>query len=166
MSELFRRLRYLVNRRRFDRELENDMQFHREMAAGAGHADFGNVLRLREEARDSWGWTWIDRLEQDLRYGFRTMARSPGFTLIAVLVLAIGIGVNVAAFGVFDMVALKPLPVPDANRLVRLERRSPDNYTSEMAYPSFLFYRDHAKTLSSSMAVLGIPPVQVEDDIE
>jgi predicted permease len=166
MSELFRRLRYLLNRRRFDRELENDMQVHREMAASAGHAEFGNVLRLREEARDSWGWTWIDRFEQDLRYGVRTMARSPGFTLMAVMVLAIGIGVNVAAFGVFDMVALRPLPVPDAKRLVRLERRSPDNYTSEMAYPSFLFYRDHAKTLSSVMAVLGIPPMQVDDDTQ
>jgi hypothetical protein len=70
------------------------------------------VLRLREEARDAWGWTWIDRFGQDLRYGVRTMARSPEFTLMALLVLAIGIGVNVAAFSVFDMVALRPLPVP------------------------------------------------------
>ncbi|MGA8598654.1 MAG: ADOP family duplicated permease [Bryobacteraceae bacterium] len=166
MQELFRRLRYLLNRRRCDRELESEMQFHREMAARVGHAGFGNVLRLREEARDAWGWTWIDRFGQDLRYGVRIMARSPGFTLMAVMVLAVGIGVNVAAFSVFDMVALRPLPVPDANRLVRLERRSPNEYTSEMAYPSFLFYRNHAKTLSAAMAVLGIPPMQIDDDIQ
>jgi predicted permease len=166
MDELFRRLRYLLNRRRFDRELESEMEFHREMAASVGHTGFGNVLRLREEARDAWGWTWIDRLGQDLRYGIRIMARSPGFTFMAVMVLAIGIGVNVAAFSVFDMVALRPLPVPDANRLVRLERRSPNDYTSEMAYPSFLFYRNHAKTLSAAMAVLGIPPMQIDDDIQ
>lgn len=94
------------------------------------------------------------------------MAPSPGFTLMALLVLAIGIGVNVAAFSVFDMVALRPLPVPDADRLVRLERRSPNDYTSEMAYPSFLFYRDHAKTLAAAIAVLGVPPMHIDDDIQ
>ncbi len=166
MRELFRRLHYLLNRRRFDRELESDMQAHRELAALAGGAQFGNMLRLREEARDAWGWTWIDRLGQDLRYAVRIMARWPGFTLIAVMVLAIGVGLNVAAFSVFDMVALRALPVPDADRLVRLERKSPNNYTSEMAYPSFLFYRDHARTLSAAMAVLGMPPMQIDDDLQ
>jgi len=166
MTEFLRRLHYLVNRRRFDRELESDMQFHREMAARAGRANFGNMLQLREDAREAWGWTWIDRLWQDLRYGVRVMARSPGFTLTAVLVLAIGIGVNVAAFSLFNMVALKPLPVPHPESLVRLERRAPNAYTSEMAYPSFLFYKDHAKTLLAAIAVLGIPPVQINNDIE
>lgn len=165
MRELFRRLHYLLNRTRFDSELESEMQFHREMAAKAAGARFGNELRLREEARDAWGWTWIDRFGQDLRYGVRLMARSPGFTLMAVIVLAIGIGANVAAFSVFDMVALKPLPVPDADRFVRLERKSPSDYTSEMAYPSFLFYRDHARTLSAAIAVLGVPPMQIDEDL-
>lgn len=166
MNEFFRRLRYLLNRQRFDRELESDMQFHREMATRAGRANFGNMLRLREEAREAWGWTWIDRLWQDLRYGLRIMARSPGFTLTAVLVLAIGIGINVAAFSLFNMVALKPLPVPHPESLLRLERRAPHAYTSEMAYPSFLFYKERTKTLSAAIAVLGIPPMQVDDDIE
>lgn len=166
MNEFFRRLSYLLNRRRFDRELEGDMQFHREMAARAGRANFGNMLRLREEAREAWGWIWIDRLGQDLRYGVRIMARSPGFTLMAVMVLAIGIGVNVGAFSLFDMVALRPLPLPGADRLVRLERRSPSDYTSEMAYPSFLFYRSHARTLSAAMAVLGVPPMQIDNDMQ
>lgn len=164
MRELFRRIRYRLNRRRWDAELEADMEFHREMMARTGRHNFGNMLRLSEQAREAWGWTWIDRLGQDLRYGFRVMARSPGFTLTAVLVLAIGIGVNVSAFNLFDMVALKPLPVRDSKRLVRLERRSPHAYTSEIAYPSFLFYREHARTLSAAMAVLGIPPVQIDDD--
>jgi len=140
MGELFRRIRYLINRRRFDRELESDMEFHREMAARAGRNNFGNTLRMREQSREAWGWTWLDRLIQDLRYGVRILARSPGFTIMAVLVLAIGIGINVSAFSLFDMVALKPLPVRDPDSLVRLERRSPTNYTSEMPYPSVLFY--------------------------
>ena len=85
---------------------------------------------------------------------------------MAVLILAIGIGVNVAAFSLFNMVALKPLPVRDPASFVRLERRSLDSYTSEMAYPSFAFYRDHARTLSAAMAVLGVPPMQIDDDLQ
>jgi hypothetical protein len=102
MGEIFRRIRYLINRRRFDAELESDMEFHREMAAQAGRSNFGNTLRMREQAREAWGWTWMDRLAQDLSYASRTLARSPGFTVSAVLVLAIGIGVNVAAFSLFN----------------------------------------------------------------
>jgi len=166
MNEFFRRLLYLSSRRRLDRELENDMQFHREMAAREGRDNFGNILQLREEAREAWGWTWLDRLGQDLRYGIRVMARYPGFTLISVMVLAIGIGVNVAAFDLFDMVALRPMPVPHPERLLRLERRSPTAYTDEMAYPSFVWYRDHARTLSAGMAVLGVPPMQIEGDVQ
>jgi predicted permease len=164
MRELFRRLHYLLNRRRLDAELENDMEFHREMAARAGNANFGNPLRLREQAYEAWGWSWLDRLKQDLRFGVRILARSPGFTLVATLVLAIGVGVNVSAFSLFNMVALKPLPVPGAARLVRLERRSPDQYTSQMSYPSFLFYQEHAHTLSAAMAVLGVPPMEIDSD--
>jgi predicted permease len=164
MRELFRRLHYLLNRRRLDAELENDMEFHREMAARAGNTNFGNVLRMRERAYETWGWTWLDRLMQDLRFGVRLLGRSPGFTSVVVLVLAIGVGVNVSAFSLFNMVALKPLPVPNADRLVRLERRSPDQYTSEISYPSFLFYQEHAHTLSAAMAVLGVPPMEIERD--
>ncbi len=85
---------------------------------------------------------------------------------MAVLVLAIGIGINVTAFSLFDMVALKPLPVRDADRLVRLERRSPNASTTEMAYRSYEFYRDHAHTLSAAIAVLGIPPMQLDNDVQ
>jgi predicted permease len=166
MAAIWRRISYLLNRRRLDAELESDMAFHREMAARAGHNNFGNALRMREQSREAWGWTWLDRLIQDLQYGARILARSPGFTIMAVLVLGIGIGVNVAAFSFFNMIALKPLPVRDAGSLVRLERRSLDSYTSEMAYPSFAFYRDHAHTLSAAMAVLGVPPMQINDDLQ
>lgn len=164
MTELFRRIHYLLHRRRLDAELQNDMEFHREMAARAGRSNIGNTLLMRERAYEAWGWTWLDRLMQDLRYGVRILRRAPGFTLVAVLVLAIGIGVNVSAFSLFSMIALKPLPVQGADRIVRLERRSATSYNSEMAYPSFLFYRDHARTLSAAVAVLGIPPMQVDND--
>lgn len=166
MNELFRRIQYLLNRRRLDDELRNDMEFHREMAALAGRNNFGNPLRIREQAQEVWGWTWLDRLGQDLHYAARILARSPGFTVMAVLVLAIGIGVNISAFSLFNLVALKPLPVHDADRIVRLERRSPTAYTSEMPYTSLMFYSEHAKTLSAVMGVLGVPPLEVDNDVQ
>ena len=166
MPELFRRLYYLLNRRRFDRELENDMQFHREMAARWGNTNFGNTLRLREDARQAWGWTWIDRLVQDLHYAVRILWRSPGFTLTAVLVLAIGIGVNVAAFSLFNLMALRPLPVRDPDSIVRLQRRSPEIFAGEMPYPSVLFYRSHSKTLRAVVATMGVPPMELENDMQ
>jgi len=77
MGELWRRISYLFNRRRLDGELESDMEFHREMAARAGRNNFGNSLRMREQSREAWGWTWLDRLLQDLQYGARILVRSP-----------------------------------------------------------------------------------------
>lgn len=164
MGQFFRRLRYLLFRSRYDRALEADIAFHREMAALHGQSNFGNSLRLREESRDAWGWTWLDRLAQDLRYASRILARSPGFTLSAVLILAIGIGINIAAFSLFNIIALKPLPVPNPASIVRLQRRSPTASTSEISYPSFCFYRDHARSLASATAVLGVPPMQLDND--
>jgi hypothetical protein len=76
MTPLLRRLRYLLNRRRFDQELASDLEFHREMLGRQGNTNLGNTLHLREEARDAWGWTWIDRLSQDLGYvAHRSVAR-------------------------------------------------------------------------------------------
>ena len=76
MGEFLRRIRYLIHQRRIDAELESDMEFHREMAARAGRNNFGNTLRMREKAREAWGWTWLDRLAQDVRYGIRILARA------------------------------------------------------------------------------------------
>jgi predicted permease len=158
MTEFFRRLGYLVTRNRRRRELEAEMAFHREMAERSGRSDarrtFGNPLRLQEQAREAWGWTWLDRLMQDLRYATRMLFRSPGFTLAAVLVLTIGIGINVAAFTLFDWDVLQPMPVRDPSSLIRLERRSPENTASWIPYPTATFYRDHARTLSALIATL------------
>ncbi len=151
MFQLFRRIRYLLNRRRFDQELSNDLEFHREMAAREGR-DVGNTLLLREESREAWGWTWMDRLGQDLRYGARTLRKSPGFTLAAVVMLAIGIGVNVGAFGYFNLMVLRPLPVREPETLLRFQRLSPKRYASVLPYPEMAFFREHSKTLSAVLA--------------
>ena len=152
MTELFRRLRYLLNRSRFDQELADDLEFHREMAARAGGARLGDAVRLREDARAAWGWTWIDRLGQDLRYAARMLWRSPGFTLTAVVMLAIGIGANIAAFGFLNMIVLRPLPVRDPDTVLRFERRAPEQYATDLPYTEMAFVRAHTKTLSAVLA--------------
>ena len=95
---------------------------------------------------------WIDRLGQDLRYAFRAMRSSPGFTAAAVLVLAIGIGATVAAFSAFNIVALRPLPVRDPQSILRFGRHAPDRSASDVPYPAVAFYREHTRTLSAVLA--------------
>ena len=166
MRELLRRFNYLLHRRRHDRELQAEMLFHREMMGTDRVRDFGNTLILRENARETWGWTWIERLFQDLTYATRILRRSSGFTFTAILVLAIGIGVNVTAFSLFNMIALKPLPVRDPASLIQIQRRSDTRIASEMPYPHIEFYRTHAHTLSAVMVVMGVPPVVLDEDTE
>src|SRR5437763_11704953 len=123
-----------MNHRRLEQELASDLEFHREMVARDGGVPLGNTLRIREEARDAWGWTWIQRMSQDLRYAARIMRRSPGFTIAAVLILALGIGVNVALFGFFNLMFLRALPVRDPDTLLRFERRSAERFSYDLPY--------------------------------
>ncbi|HUF48630.1 MAG TPA: ABC transporter permease [Vicinamibacterales bacterium] len=152
MRELLRRIHYLLNRRRFDDELKEEMAFHREMADTHGGVPLGDALRLREDSREAWGVMWLDRFGQDLRYAFQAMRRSPGFTAAAVLVLAVGIGATVAAFSAFNMAALRPLPVRDPETILRFQRHAPGRTSTEVPYRAVAFYREHARTLSAVLA--------------
>jgi predicted permease len=157
MRELWRRVWYLLTRSRVERELRDEMQAHREMAgmSGAPRPRFGNTLRLREEARDQWGWAWLDHLSQDLRFGARLLWRTPAFTLTAIAVLALGVGLNLAAFQVIDTIALSWLPIRSPETLVNLYRRSPRGTSTTLSYPAFAFYRDNASTITGAMALVN-----------
>src|ERR1700680_3744745 len=83
-----------------------------EEARHAALRKFGRpVLNVKEDTRAVWGWVWIERLWQDLRHGWRMLAKNPGFTTVAVISLAIGIGANSAIFSLADALMLRPLPV-------------------------------------------------------
>jgi putative ABC transport system permease protein len=122
MGELFRRIYYLLNRSRMDRELQNDIAVHREMMSPEMRADFGNPTLMQERAREASGWTWLERLIQDTRYALRILLKNPAFSVVAIVALGLGIGANTALFSVVYGVLVKPLPYTQGKQLVELRQ--------------------------------------------
>src|SRR5262245_19868591 len=132
--QLWRRLLFYLRRDQFDRELTEEMQFHLKLkeeenlragmkpteARAVAQRQFGNQTLLQEVSREMWGFRSIETLLQDLRYGVRLLLKNKGFTAVAALSLALGIGANTALFSLVDAVLLKMLPVKEPNRLVLL----------------------------------------------
>src|SRR5271170_184730 len=149
-------------RQKRESELEEEIQSHLKMAAqdrtdrgetpdqalGAARRELGNVGLIKEVTREMWGWASLERLMQDLRYGLRMLAKSPGFTVVAILTLALGIGANTALFSVVNGVLLKPLPYPQPEKLVWLAESKPNFATGSISFPNFRDWRKDNHTFS------------------
>jgi len=106
-----------------------------EEAHYAALRKFGNPALVKEQVRDVWGWTWLERFLQDLRFGWRQLRRSPGFTVVAVLSLALGIGANSTIFSVIDALLYRPLPYEHPGRLVVIWATEPGHPDQNEAPP-------------------------------
>ncbi|MGH9727217.1 MAG: ADOP family duplicated permease [Candidatus Acidiferrales bacterium] len=117
-------------------------------AEQSARREFGNAGLVREVTRDQWGWRWIETFLQDLRYGVRTLRNSPGFTAVAILTLALGIGANTAIFSLVDGIILRPLPYPRSDQIVHFGWLD-KSLIPNLSVPEFEFCRDHVTSFSA-----------------
>src|SRR5579875_1914768 len=166
LGEFWRRLIFFLRRGQFHGELEEEMRLHQELrtqanieqgmppdeARYAAQREFGNALLLRERSRDLWGWRWLEELFQDLRFGLRQLRRNPGFTAVAIITLALGIGANTAIFSVVNAVVLRPLPYPHSDRLVWIAEYVPALKSEGASGGDYVDWKDQNHTLDQIAA--------------
>lgn len=130
-----------------------------EEARYAARRQFGNVMRIKEACREAWSFVSLETTWRDLRYGARALAKNPGFTAVAVLATALGIGVNTGIFSVLNGVALKLLPVPKADQIVSVDqifhgkvRRNVHGEPGLFSYSEYKHYRENNHSFSGLLA--------------
>jgi putative ABC transport system permease protein len=166
LNKLRLRLRALFFRSKMEEDLDEEVRFHLEreiqenIARGmspeearfAALRSFGGVERVKEESRDERGIRLMEEFWQDLRYGARMLLKNPGFTSIAVLTLALGIGANTAIFSVVYALLLRPLPYHEPDRLALLTNKT-SHGRSGISYPNFSDWRERAQSFEGMTAV-------------
>jgi predicted permease len=162
--------------RRREEDLDEELQSHLQMAAHervergespahaeqAARREFGNIDLIKEITRDLWGWRWLVDLREDARFGLRMLCKSPGFTTVAVLTLALGIGANTAIFTILNSAALRLLPVPHADQLITIGQnvRAGNgsihrNVHDDETFVSYAEYKAYAKENSGFSGLLA-----------
>ncbi|MGH9742603.1 MAG: ABC transporter permease, partial [Candidatus Acidiferrum sp.] len=156
-----------MRRKRMVDELDDDIRDHIECetqdnidrgmspdeARHAAMRKFGNVTRVEEDTREVWSAIWLEQLFADIRFGLRMLRKNPGFTAVAVLTLALGIGANTAVFSLVYAVLLRPLPYKAPSSLVVLNETTPKVGTVSVSYPDFLDWRSDNRAFSAMAAV-------------
>ena len=167
---LFHRLLALLTARRLDAQLDDEIRAHLELAERDAMAEglspeearraarvrFGSVARLKEEHRDDRSVRWVETLWKDFRYGLLLLRRDPGFALVAIAVMAIGIGANTAMFSVMDAVLLKGLPYPEPERIVRVWEAPTPTSRNGISTLNFLDWKRLSTSFDALSAVRGL----------
>jgi putative ABC transport system permease protein len=170
LDDWFFRLRSLFRRDAVETEMEDELRFHserqiekflktgmsREQALRRVRMEFGGLEQVKEDCREARGVSLAETLTQDLRYGWRTLRKSPGFAAAALFTLALGIGANTAIFSIVYGLLLQPLPFRDASRLVMLNETTPQVGDVSVAYPNFQDWRAQSRAFSEMAAVSDV----------
>src|SRR5215472_8244622 len=179
------RLQTLFHRRRIAHELDDEIQFHLEQqvaentAAGMSPEEaryaavraFGNPTLLKEKSREAWGWNLIEQLFEDVRFGARVLRKNPGFSAVAVVTLALGIGANAAIFTVINAVMLRALPVKHPEELVTVGNPARVHSwgtgtprTDVFSYPLYRELRENNQVFSSLLASSNLGSLRIAFD--
>ena len=166
LSDVVYRLRALFQRESMEGELDEELRAHleqqaekyvksgmpREAAARRARLEFGGVDQAKEECRDARGVSFIEAMIQDLRYGLRQLRRSPAFTAVAVITLALGIGATTAIFSVVDAVLLHQAPYQNAAQLVESGATSPQGRGEPVSVGDFSDWQEQSRTFQALAA--------------
>ncbi len=169
-TDLMHRLRAIFRRRVVETELDDELRFHREqqfdayVRAGLSRdearrrlgLEFGGLDQMKEECRQARGVTTVEQFVQDVRYGLRSLRKSPGFTIVSVLTLGLGLGANTAMFSVVYGVLLRPLPYADASSLVVMRETTPKVGAVSVSYPNFVDWRAQSRTFTAMATVSNL----------
>jgi putative ABC transport system permease protein len=161
VREVWRRIEAWLRRQSLDRDLEDELRFHLDMKAretgsrAQATRALGSALPAREIAREAWGWRWLDDVLWDIRYALRRFRQNPGFTAVAITMLALGIGLNSAVFTVTNAVLFKGFRLIDRNDRILYIHNQKNGQYSGVSYPDFRDWRTQARSFDGMGAVLS-----------